>query len=51
VTEISQRKREVLYAVVHDFIVSAEPVGSLQVAKKRNIHLMIAAFQRKHFGP
>jgi len=42
---LSQRKREVLYAVVHDFILSAEPVGSIQVAKKKSIHLSPATIR------
>ncbi|HLG18875.1 MAG TPA: heat-inducible transcriptional repressor HrcA [Bdellovibrionota bacterium] len=44
-SDISQRKREVLYAVVHDFIVSAEPVGSLQIARKKMIHLSPATIR------
>jgi heat-inducible transcriptional repressor len=39
VSDLPERKRQVLYAVVHDFIVSAEPVGSTQVAKKKGINL------------
>ena len=39
VDDLPERKRKVLYAVVHDFIMSAEPVGSTQVAKKKGINL------------
>ena len=31
--ELSERKREVLFAVVENYIVTAEPVGSAQIAK------------------
>lgn len=38
-TDLPERKRKVLYAVVHDFIVSAEPVGSGQVSERKGINL------------
>ena len=43
--ELSQRKRGILYAVIHDHIVSAEPVGSLQISKKKNVHLSSATIR------
>jgi heat-inducible transcriptional repressor len=39
VTDLPERKKQVLYAVVHDYIVSAEPVGSSQVSKRKGINL------------
>ncbi|MCB0308706.1 MAG: heat-inducible transcription repressor HrcA [Bdellovibrionales bacterium] len=38
-TELADRKKRILYAVINDYIVSAEPIGSQQIASKKNINL------------
>lgn len=40
--ELAPRKKGILYAVVNDHIVSAAPVGSLQIASKKGVHLSSA---------
>ncbi|MFH1262150.1 MAG: heat-inducible transcriptional repressor HrcA [Pseudomonadota bacterium] len=44
-TDLQDRKRKVLYAIVHDFIVSAEPIGSSQVSKKKGMNLSSATIR------
>lgn len=42
---LSDRKRDVLFAVVEDFIASAEPVGSQQVSKKGGLEISSATIR------
>ncbi len=44
-SDLQERKRQVLYAVVHDFIMTASPVGSNQVAKIKGINLSPATIR------
>ena len=43
--ELKERHREVLKAVIHDFIMNAEPVGSRTVSKKYNFNLSPATIR------
>jgi heat-inducible transcriptional repressor len=45
VADLPERKKQVLYAVVADFIASAEPVGSAQVSKSKGIRLSPATIR------
>lgn len=40
--KLGDRKSQILYAVVNDYIVSAEPVGSAQISKKKDVGLSSA---------
>jgi heat-inducible transcriptional repressor len=44
-SDISERKREVLFAVVENYIVSAEPVGSTQVSKMKGVQVSSATIR------
>ena len=39
IPSLSNRERDILRAVVHHFVLTANPVGSRQLAKKYGIHL------------
>ncbi len=42
---LSTRQQEILYSVIKDYIASAEPVGSAQVAKKKEVSLSSATIR------
>ena len=45
--ELDARKLQVLQAIIHDYIITAEPVGSRTVAKKYNLGISSATIRNE----